>query len=174
MKIRSFFVFLLIVFSGSGAHALDGISLGLGKSRDSINISRLGFQRQFGASWLKSKIGHLSGYHEFSLGHWEYESESVTQIAYSPVFFFQFAGPGKSVLAYLEGGIGVGYLSEKTIKDRDLSSHFQFEDRIGAGVKIGGQHEHDLNFRYMHYSNAGIKQPNEGIDIFIFSYTYHF
>ncbi|MFQ6003800.1 MAG: acyloxyacyl hydrolase, partial [Candidatus Zixiibacteriota bacterium] len=92
----------------------------------------------------------------------------------SPVFIYGVAGPINNIFSYLEAGIGISYLSEKRIKGRDLSSHFQFEDRIGIGAKIGKQKRHDLNFRYMHYSNAGIKQPNDGIDIFIFSYTNSF
>ena len=55
--------------------------------------------------------------------------------------------------------------------DRILSTNFQFEDRIGAGVRIGFL---DVNFRYMHYSNASIKDPNHGIDIFIFTTAVQF
>ncbi len=147
--------------------------MGIGESKDLINICRLGFQKQFGRKWVKSKTGHFSGYHEVSLNFWEHENESITGVAYSPVFTYGFAGLN-NVFSYLEAGIGISYLSEKTINGRDLSSHFQFEDRIGIGAKIGKQRAHDLNLRYMHYSNGGIKQPNEGIEIFIFSYTYSF
>jgi lipid A 3-O-deacylase len=174
MKANSFFVFLLILFSITESYAFEGISLGIGKSKDSINIYRLGFQKQFGSRWVESKIGYFSGYHEVSLNYWEHKSESIKGVAYSPVFIYGFAGLNNNMFSYLEAGIGISYLSGKTIRGRDLSSHFQFEDRIGIGAKIGKQKTHDLNLRYMHYSNASIKQPNEGIDIFIFSYTYSF
>ena len=174
MKASSFFVFLLILFSTTESYALERISLGIGKSKDSINIYRLGFQKQFGSKWFESKTGYFTGYHEVSLNYWEHKSESIKGVAYSPVFIYGFAGLNNNMLSYLEAGIGMSYLSEETIGGRDLSSHFQFEDRVGIGAKIGKQKTHDLNLRYMHYSNAGIKQPNEGIDIFIFSYTYSF
>ncbi len=172
MRPSCFFVLLFVLFTNTESLALDRISLGIGKSRDSINIYRLGFQQEFGSHWFESKTGHLSGYHEASLSCWQHERESIQQVAYSPVFTYDFAGLGSRVLPYLEAGIGIGYLSKKTINGRDLSTRFQFEDRIGIGVKIGKEKRHDLSFRYMHYSNASIKQPNDGIDIFIFSYTF--
>jgi lipid A 3-O-deacylase len=174
MKAQTFFIFLLILFSITESYALEGISVGIGKSKDSIEIYRLGLQRQFGSKWFESKLGYFSGYHEVSLNYWEHKGESIKGIAYSPVFIYGFAGLSNDIFPYLEAGIGVSYLSEKKIKGRDLSSHFQFEDRIGIGAKIGEQKRHDLSFRYMHYSNASIKQPNDGIDIFIFSYAYSF
>ncbi|NIN01179.1 MAG: acyloxyacyl hydrolase [candidate division Zixibacteria bacterium] len=172
MRPSCFFVLLLILSTNTESLALDRISLGIGKSKDSISIYRLGFQEQFGRIWFESKRGHLSGYHEASLSCWEHERESIQQAAYSPVFSYSFAGLSSRILPYLEAGIGIGYLSKKTINGRDLSTRFQFEDRIGIGVKIGKEKRHDLSFRYMHYSNASIKQPNDGIDIFIFSYTF--
>jgi len=172
MKTRPFFVLLLILFASVESSALDGISLGIGKSRDSINIYHLGFQRQFGGTLLESRMGHLSGYHEGSLNCWKHERESIRQIAYSPVFTYELVDFGSGVFPYLEAGIGISYLSGKTINGRDLSTRFQFEDRVGIGVTIGEENRHNLNLRYVHYSNAGIKQPNEGIDIFMISYTY--
>ena len=69
------------------------------------------------------------------------------------------------------GGIGLSLWTDTRMGNRDLSTNFLFEDRIGAGVRIGNW---DLNFRYMHYSNASIKKPNDGIDIFIGSISYRF
>jgi lipid A 3-O-deacylase len=174
MKARFIFVLLLILITCTESLAFDGISLGIGKAKGSIDIYHLGFQKQFNSRWLESKTGYLSGYHEISLNCWKHERESIRQAAYSPVFAYMFAGLIKSISPYLEGGIGIALLSEKEISGRDLSTYFQFEDRIGIGLRIGRRHTHDVNIRYMHYSNASIKQPNDGIDIFIFSYTFSF
>jgi lipid A 3-O-deacylase len=174
MKARFIFVLLLILITCTESLAFDGISLGIGKAKGSIDIYHLGFQKQFNSHWLESKTGYLSGYHEISLNCWKHERESIRQAAYSPVFAYMFAGLIKSISPYLEGGIGIALLSEKEISGRDLSTYFQFEDRIGIGLRIGRRYTHDVNIRYMHYSNASIKQPNDGIDIFIFSYTFSF
>ena len=65
----------------------------------------------------------------------------------------------------------MAYLEEYHIADRNLSTNFQFEDRIGVGMKIGF---FDLKFRYMHYSNASIIEPNNGIDIWMFTTSIDF
>ncbi len=175
MKTNSLFplLFVLLLLCNTESYALDRISLGAGKSKESINICRLGVQREFDSKWLKWKTGYFSGYHEVSLNYWEYGNESIKGVAYSPVFIYGFQ-LNRNIFPYLEAGVGVSYISEKTIKGRDLSSHFQFEDRVGIGAKIGRRKIHDLNLRYMHYSNAGIKQPNQGISMFMFSYAYSF
>jgi len=171
MRLRYLLPLIMLFFTSTESPALEGISLGVGRSRDDIDIYHLGFQKQFGRNLIEWKTGHLSGYHEASINHWRHEKESVQQVAYSPVFTCGFDDFGSGMFPYLEGGIGVSYISEKEIKGRDMSSHFQFEDRMGVGVKMGRDGRHNLNFRYLHYSNAGIKQPNEGIDIFMLSYT---
>jgi lipid A 3-O-deacylase len=171
MKIRSFFVFLLILFAGIESYASDGFSLGMGRARGSIDIYHVGFRKQFESHWLESRKGYLSGYHEISLNYWTHGSESVKQIAYSPVFTYVFAGLTDFMPLYLESGIGVSCISDKIISGRDLSTYFQFEDRIGVGLRIGRRHIFDLNIKYVHYSNVGIKQPNDGIDGFMVSYS---
>ena len=168
MKVICLFFCLI---STNAAYAFEKMSIDLGASKDSINISRLGLQKDFKHKWMESRRGSLTGYHEVSLSYWEHENESIKGIAYSPVFTFEFS-TNKNISPYVEAGTGIAYLSKKTIRDRDLSSHFHFESRIGIGVKLGKLKNHELNFGYMHYSNAGIKQPNDGIDIFKFSYTF--
>jgi len=68
----------------------------------------------------------------------------------------------------------VALISDQEIARRDLSSTFQFEGRIGVGLRFGQQQQRDINFRFLHYSNAGISRPNDGIDIFMLSYGYAF
>jgi lipid A 3-O-deacylase len=172
MKVRSFFVFLFILFTSIESHASDGFSLGLGRARGAIDIYHVGFRKQFENHWLESRKGYLSGYHEISLNYWKHGSESVKQVAYSPVFTYVFAGPTGFMPFYIESGIGVSCISDKIISGRDLSTYFQFEDRIGVGLRIEGRHIYDLNVKYVHYSNVGIKQPNDGIDSFMVSYSY--
>jgi lipid A 3-O-deacylase len=171
MRARSVFLFLFLLLISTQSQAFDGISLGMGTARGSIEIFHVGFQKQFCQSWFESRAGCLSGYHEMSLNSLEHREESIRQIAYSPVFTYSFAGLTEIVSPYIEGGIGISFLSDKMISGRDLSTYFQFEDRIGVGFKIGRQHRHDLNIKYVHYSNASIKQPNDGIDSFMISYS---
>lgn len=170
MKSRFLIVLFLILFCSADSVASGGVSLGYGKSRNSVNIYHIGFQKDFNSHWVESDAGYISGYHEVSFNYWEHKAEDVKQVAYSPVFTYGFTGLGHSVLPYLEGGIGVSYITETIINKRNMSTHFQFEDIIGFGLEIGTEIKLDLNFKYLHYSNANIKKPNEGIDILMFSF----
>jgi hypothetical protein len=64
---------------------------------------------------------------------------------------------------YFEGGFGP-YLLSSTISNRSTSlpSELQFGSHVGAGLRLGSR----LTFgvALQHISNAGIKQPNGGID----------
>lgn len=70
---------------------------------------------------------------------------------------------------YWEAGFG-GYLLSKTINNEEnrLPSSFQFGSHIGIGLKLGPG---TLGVGLQHLSNAGIKQPNGGIDLLLVQYT---
>ncbi|WP_022667867.1 acyloxyacyl hydrolase [Desulfospira joergensenii] len=148
-----------------------GISLGYGEGNGGIDVYRIGFTRDFSAQWFENETGFLSGYFELSYNHWSHGGDDVNGGAISPVFAYYFETGNPTVLPYVEAGIGVAYIDEYKINNRDLSSHFQFEDRIGVGIKIKA---FDLNMRYMHYSNAGIENPNDGIDILMGTLAWSF
>lgn len=148
-----------------------GLSFGYGEADPDIDIYRVGIKKDFSSKWFKTDIGYLSGYFELSYNHWEWNSQDIDAVAFSPVFAYYFGDESNTIKPYIEGGIGGAYLDEYRIADRNLSSNLQFEDRIGAGVRIGFV---DFNFRYMHYSNASIEDPNHGIDILMFTTAIQF
>lgn len=149
-----------------------GISFGYGEADPDINIYRVGLKKFFLLNWLKTNAGQLSGYFELSFNHWEHNNNDyINSVSFSPVFAYFFGDESNLIRPYIEGGIGLAYIDEYHISDRNLSTNFQFEDRIGIGVRI---RFFDLNFRYMHYSNCSIKDPNNGIDNFIFTTAIQF
>ncbi len=146
-------------------------SADIGESKDGIKIYRLGLQRLFLQPLCDSSDRlYLSGYHELSINQWDGRHDRLSAIAYSPVFTVNFYRPG-AFTPYLELGVGISLITKKLIDSRDMSSHFQFEDRVGVGMRSDAI---DLHFRYMHYSNAGLKSPNQGIDIFLVGMAYRF
>jgi lipid A 3-O-deacylase len=149
-----------------------GVVVGIGESKDDIDTYRVGLQRDFKKKWFSTEVGCLTGYHEASVGWWEKDGDNVQVIAYSPVFTYRFNM--KKIQPYLEGGIGFSFISDQSIGERDMASSYQFEDRIGGGARFGKNGRHDLNFRYMHYSNASTQSPNDGIDILMGSYAFRF
>ena len=151
---------------------VDAVTVSIGESRDDIKIYRLGLRKDFDSRWIESKVGYLSGYYELSLNYWKGKSSNHKNnygVALSPVFNYYF-NMGE-IKPYLEAGIGVSLFNKTWIDNRNMSTHFLFEDRLGAGVRVGN---FDFSFRYMHYSNASIKAPNMGIDTFIGSISYKF
>ena len=158
--------------AGDLSSYIDGTTLSIGKSRDGIKIYRIGVRKDFDSRFLESKIGYLSGYYELTFNYWKGKTnhnKTNYGIALSPVFNYYFKmGP---IRPYLEAGIGVSLFKNKWIDNRNMSTNFLFEDRLGVGVRV---ENFDFSFRYMHYSNASIKAPNDGIDIWIGSISYKF
>jgi lipid A 3-O-deacylase len=149
------------------AQAEDFVEFTLGKASDQVDVYRLAWRRPWVSRWYVSDTGKLTGFHVLSLNHWQGRDDSVNAIAYSPVFVYQFF---KASVSYVKLGVGAAYLSASVIQTRNLSSRFQFEDQIGVGWQWGS---HNLSLSYMHYSNAGFKHPNNGIDMIVFAYAWH-
>ncbi len=147
---------------------IDAVTLSIGKSKDKINIYRIGVRKDF-TPFAKNRAITIGGYWEASLNYWEKGSSNNFGIALSPVFALYF-NIGE-FHPYIEAGVGASYFTKTHIANRDISSHWHFEDRVGAGVRYKN---FDFSFRYMHYSNAGLVKPNQGIDIFIGSISYKF
>ncbi|AZG09239.1 acyloxyacyl hydrolase [Pigmentiphaga sp. H8] len=63
---------------------------------------------------------------------------------------------------YIEGGIGATAVSETKFHDKNISSTFQFGDHIGAGFKLAENMR--LGLRVSHFSNGGMKKPNQGLN----------
>src|SRR5690554_1929219 len=143
------------------------VTAAVGQTGESTMTYRLGVQFDFGTSWFQTSVGRLTGYWDAGYTYWEGDKTSSNHsISLTPVFVYEFAGD--SVKPYLELGIGVAAFENTELENNDLGSSFQFEDRIGAGLRFAGGHE--VGVRAIHYSNAGIKKPNDGVE----SYALHY
>ena len=164
------------------ASAVDGVSFEYGKS-DSTNadvkLYRVGAQWDWNKRWFDTGSWHLGGYWDVSLGYWNNDSaskthSSITDIGLTPVFRFQQNNPS-GVSPYLEAGIGFHLLSATSVStERNFGSSFQFSDHLGAGLRFGDKGRYDIGYRYQHLSNAGIKDPNQGINFHQLRLQYHF
>lgn len=151
--------------SSLAAQAVD-FTAAVGRSGESTNVYRLGAQWNWDRSWMQSDVGRLTGYWDAGYTYWDGDkSASNHSLSFTPVFVYEFAG--ETVKPYLEAGIGVAFFDSTELEEHDLGSSFQFEDRLGAGLRFSGQ---EVGIRAMHYSNAGIKQPNDGVE----TYTLHY
>lgn len=73
---------------------------------------------------------------------------------------------------YIEAGIGATVFSRTTFADKTISTAFQFGDHIGVGMHVTDNSR--LSLRYSHFSNAGIKRPNPGLNILQLTYSYQY
>lgn len=73
---------------------------------------------------------------------------------------------------FIEGGVGPSILSDSHFVGKDLSTHFQFADHIGGGVRVSDSIR--LSVRYAHFSNGGIRTPNPGLNVLLLSLAYDF
>jgi lipid A 3-O-deacylase len=141
-------------------------TLAAGVTRESTQVVRLALQRDFERSWWQTSSGRLTGYWDAGYTYWFGDkAASNHSLSFAPVFVYEFAG--ERVRPYVEAGIGVALFSSTEFEQHDLSTAFQFEDRLGFGLRFAGQ---EIGVRAIHYSNASLKQPNDGAE----TYTLHY
>ena len=168
----------LLLFATAPAQAVDGMAIvyGDGDGSDNVDMFRIAAQWDWDQRWFDNGGCYLSGYWELDAGYWDGQgglNDSLADIGFTPVFRFQ-SNASSGIQPYVEGGIGAHLLSESQINSKDMSTSFQFGDHIGAGLRFGNKLEWDLGYRYQHFSNAGIKKPNPGINFHQIRLGYHF
>jgi lipid A 3-O-deacylase len=161
-----------------------GISFEYGESDSAnadVNLYRVGLQWDWKKQWLNTGNWSLGGYWYLGLGYWDFRTvaalrtnDNITDIGFTPVFRFQQNNP-RGLSPYVEAGVGIHFLSATSVStQRSFGSSFQFGDHIGAGLRLGDKGQFDVGYRYQHLSNAGIKQPNQGINFHQVRLQYNF
>ena len=168
------------------AHAVNGFTINIGNSDDDINLYRVAARFQWSKRWFEEGDWFLGGHYELGAAHMESDSAvfnttgaapNLQAVSFTPVFRLQRNAYGSSRVApFVEAGIGLAYLTKDRIQNdsapgADLGGHFQFENKLSAGVVFGKQQQYEASVNYFHYSNAGIEQPNDGIDSFSLSFS---
>lgn len=175
---KKFSCFLCALFLSGNVWAVDGVSFVLGNGTHT-DIARVGAVWEWEKQWFTDGDWLLTGYWEAAAGALKGRSaagnnQTVTDLSVTPVFRLQQKNP--SMFApYLEAAIGLHLISPTFVSaDRQLGSAFQFGDQIGLGVRFGEHQEFDLAYRFQHISNGGIKKPNNGINLNLVHFVYHF
>ena len=165
-KLLRLAAFAALSMMAAGAAQAADMTVAVGQAGELTMVFPLGAQFDFNRSWWQSSVGRLTGYWDAGYTFWDgEESASSHSVSIAPVFVYEFAG--ETVRPYIEAGIGVAAFSSTEMEDNQLGSSFQFEDRIGFGLRFAGQ---EVGVRAIHYSNAGLEQPNDGAE----TYTLHY
>lgn len=176
---------LLLILLAGAALAVDAAAADLrpgsvfieaGEGKGSVDAAVVG------AAWPwawrhPTEHGEFTGATEASVARWtapqKIGRESFTLLAVVPMF--RWRGNGGRSPWYFEAGIGLMYVDPlfRTAYKR-FPTHVNFADTLGLGRDFGERGQHELGLRVSHYSDAGIKRPNPGQNIFRLHYAYKF
>ncbi|WP_162618065.1 acyloxyacyl hydrolase [Shewanella halifaxensis] len=106
---------------------------------------------------------------ETSVQRWDDVGHQANHVvSLNPVFHYLWHFEPMSI--FIELGIGAAYVENSIYLDRNLGSHWLFEDKLGLGVVI--KRNHKIGLFFMHYSNADLASHNDGADSIGLSYGY--
>lgn len=179
--IKKIIPIFLLCFVCSSAYSQVGIAFSSGQGIREIVPYRISLSWDFGTIWRRDQTWGLHAMWETSYAIWDGPNhpdlgpEPITDLQAAttgPMLRWQSKDPTTwlKIIPYAELGVGLSWLSETEIEGRRLSLHFQFEDKIGVGLRFGQQHEYDFSVRAYHYSNASIKRPNSGVNLVMASF----
>lgn len=156
-------VALIVLAAGPfAALAQSEVALWLGRTSDAeeIDVVRLTYRRALnleGRAWWWPQ--HL----QLGAGVWRVPDLAGPtrriDVSITPVWRYQGSA------GYLEGGFGAYVLSQTVNNDTtSLPTSFQFGSHVGTGLSLKNA---SVGVAFQHLSNAGIKQPNGGINFYM-------
>jgi hypothetical protein len=130
--------------------------------------------------WTWWEIGgfHFTIVGEGHVSYWHTTEDqavnpNILEIGITPVL--RFIRSSGTFRPYIEAGVGVRLLSHTRITETfSVGSAFQFADMVGVGAIFGSHQNYQAGFRFQHLSNAGIKEPNPGINFSQLYLQYNF
>jgi lipid A 3-O-deacylase len=148
--------------------------VGAGSATDTWSI---GGQWHWKRAWILRDSLVLRGRWEIGVGRWRTDLNGddqnwVTQVSVVPALrVFGLGGRGW----YGEIGSGPAVLIPVfRSRNRSFSTEFNFQSHLALGYTLGYRAQHDIGLRIEHFSNAGIRDPNPGMDLASLRYTYLF
>lgn len=175
--IKFFATSSVVVLSASNAVAVDTFSTELATGNKSQFV-RVGAQWNMNQSWMKTNKSELWAYWDLTLAAWrenKYQnvpgaSRNFIDIGLTPTLRWQALNHQG---VYVEAGLGPHINSAVYNNNgRRLSTNLQFGTVLGLGYVMSNGL--DLALRVEHFSNGGIKQPNNGVNVAIVKVGYKF
>jgi lipid A 3-O-deacylase len=163
--------------AGAQAWRPDGVysQVGAGAATDAWSI---GGQWHWKRGWVLRDSLVLHGRWEFSVGRWRTDLDDegdrtwITQVSAVPTLRISNLSERGW---YAELGSGPSLLMPVfRSRNREFSTELNFQSHLALGYVLGERGEHDFGVRIEHFSNAGIREPNPGMDFLSLRYTRRF
>lgn len=137
----------------------------VGKNNESQTSLKLELDREYSlAQWQPGLSLRLAGGVLLLPGD---EGDDNAALIVTPAFRYTFADTATQ--PFVEAGVGGALFMDTHYEGRNLSTAFQFEDGIAAGLHVG---RGEVALAFSHYSNADIKKPNNGLDMVTLGYRH--
>lgn len=157
----------------------DGVSLEAGIGKNGARMAGVGLVWDWDFERMRRK-SELTAHTELMLNGWRAEKPDrsgdrfYSQVVLLPSIRMRMARGASPV--FLEFGIGLSWMNRKLeTPDRQFSTQWNFYDVLGLGYTIGGpQGKNEIDVRLVHFSNAGIKNPNPGLNFLQLRYSHEF
>ena len=152
----------------SGTQAV-GMRLGNHGSYQSASIfwqTPVWWTHDFNNGW-----GKLDLMGEASATYWDAKHgrhSSLWQVGFAPILRWW---PTENPF-FVEAGFGPTFISRTRFADYGLSTALQFGSHVGVGYVFNKRHQ--VSLRASHFSNASIKQPNDGLELVQLDYALRF
>lgn len=162
MKIAKITLLMILCAAATPVDATDRVLLAPGVTGAGGATAGVGLVLDWNRRWFESNTGYLGGYWHAGYTWWEagrFNANAHTA-SFSPVLVYRFHS--EHWRPFIEAGVGAAWFSRSRVGNRNLGSTLHFEDRLGAGVYLGSRDM--LMLRVVHYSNAGLSPPNQGIN----------
>jgi lipid A 3-O-deacylase len=159
-----------------------GVAVEYARSDDrphAVERGGIALQWPWASRWNVFESWFLGGYTEASFSYWDGEkrrggSASLGDFGLTPVLRLERQEPIIGTLPYVEFGVGIHGLTNTRVGDKNLDIPFTFGEYLGGGLRFGDQGRFELGYRFQHLSNAGLGDPNPGINFHIFRLGYYF
>lgn len=176
---RRLLVLVLFMLAATGARAVDGVYTEAGDG-GYIELFRVGAFWNWDKTWMYGDNWQITGAWEAAAGGLRGDkpndnNQIIADLGITPVFRMMRV-KGEGATPYVEVGFfGLHLISKAFAFDgRKFGSGFQFGHHLGFGVNFGDHRQFALGYRYHHMSNAGIVEPNQGVDVSEIHFAYSF
>lgn len=159
------------------AWAYNAITVDTGYGLEDTRLLRLNFSIGDNRRTPTGDGWHWNRFWEANLSYWYlYKSkkgeEKLLELGLTPNIRAERDQAWNWGRPYLEAGLGVHLLSKVHIGTRNLSSSLQFGTHAGLGIRFGQSEQFELGWRIEHLSNAGLHEPNPGINFSMMRFGY--